>query len=64
MSAATKPDALTPKQVAQGLQLHEGTVRRMIRQGRIKAAKFGNDLRIKRAEYEAILENGIPGGAR
>ena len=53
-------DTLTPEQVADGLQLHVVSVRRMIREGRIKAVRIGTHIRVARCVYENIVANGVP----
>ncbi len=55
-----KPEALTIKQVAQALQVSEGTVRNLIAQGRLKAVRLGgpgSSVRIPRREFERLLED-------
>ena len=48
-------EVMTPKQVAEYLQLHPMTVYRFIRQGKIPAAKIGGRYRIKRDSAEKLL---------
>ena len=48
-------EVMTPKQVAEYLQLHPMTVYRFIRQGKIPAAKIGGRYRIKRESVEKLL---------
>jgi excisionase family DNA binding protein len=48
-------EVMTPKQVAEYLQLHPMTVYRFIRQGKIPAAKIGGRYRIKRDSVEKLL---------
>lgn len=49
-------DAYTVEQVARKLQLHENTIRNMIKTGRLRAVKIGKGWRIPKAEYEKLLE--------
>lgn len=49
---------LNVQQAAEKLGLAQGTIRRFIREGRIKAVKVGRDWRIKESEIERILEEG------
>lgn len=46
---------LTPRQVADHLQLHEATVRRLSRRGLIPAMRVGQQLRYDLAAVEAAL---------
>lgn len=39
---------------------HPGTVRRLIRAGRIKAVQFGKQWRIPQVEVGRILKDGLP----
>jgi excisionase family DNA binding protein len=48
-------DWLTAEEVAGDLRVHVSTVREWIRQRKLKAAKFGRDYRIKRADYEEFI---------
>lgn len=55
-------DVMTPKQVADYLQLHLTTVYRHINQGKIPAAKIGGRYRIKRQTVEKLLaETNVKG---
>ncbi len=47
---------LTPEQVAQILQIHQFTVLKLIKQGRLKASKLGRVYRIKESDVELFLE--------
>ncbi|WP_094604745.1 hypothetical protein SPSIL_020100 [Sporomusa silvacetica DSM 10669] len=47
------PDVLTPKQLADFLQVSDQTIKRAIKAGKLKAFKVGKDWRI---EKEAVLE--------
>lgn len=44
----------TVEQAAEGLQLHPKTVLRLIREGRLKAAKIGKAYRIQRSDLDAF----------
>lgn len=46
---------MTPKQVAEYLQLHPMTIYRYINQGKLPAAKIGGRYRIKRESVEKLL---------
>jgi len=48
-------DIMTPKQVAEYLQLHRMTIYRYISEGKIPAAKIGGRYRIKREAVEKLL---------
>ena len=48
-------EVMTPKQVANYLQLHPITIYRYINEGRIAAAKIGGRYRIKREAVERFL---------
>lgn len=46
----------TVKEIAALLKLHEETVRRAIRQGRLESVKFGRDYRIQHESFIRFLE--------
>jgi len=48
-------DLMTPKQVAEYLQLHVMTIYRYINKGRIPAVKIGSQYRIKKEAVEQLL---------
>lgn len=48
-------EVMTPKQVADYLQLHVMTIYRHIHDGRLPATKIGNRYRIKRQHVEELL---------
>ena len=48
-------DVMTPKQVAEYLQLHVMTIYRHIHSGKLPAAKIGSQYRIKRQYVERLL---------
>ena len=48
-------ELLTVKQVAELLQLHEMTIRRYIRSGKLEAVRVGRRIRVPRAAVEAML---------
>ena len=48
-------DVMTPKQVAEYLQMHPVTIYRYIGQGKLPAAKVGGRYRIKREAVEELL---------
>ncbi len=48
-------EVMTPKQVAEYLQLHPMTIYRYISTGKLPAAKIGGRYRIKRETVEKLL---------
>ena len=48
-------EVMTPKQVAEYLQLHPMTIYRYISTGKLPAAKIGGRYRIKRAVVDRLL---------
>ncbi len=52
-------DLFLPTEVAQALRYHIESVRRAIRQGRIKAIKAGRQWRVPRAELDRLLREGL-----
>lgn len=64
MNNETKTDGLAPallltSELAALLRLHEESVRRCIRQGRIRAVKAGRHWRVAREEYDRIQREGV-----
>ncbi|MCC6643711.1 helix-turn-helix domain-containing protein [Candidatus Peregrinibacteria bacterium] len=57
---------LTPEQVAQILQVHQFTVLKFIKQGRLIASKIGRVYRIRESDLESFLDNaaGQPGRSK
>jgi excisionase family DNA binding protein len=56
MPVQTDDELLTPAQAAKELKLHPRTVRRYIREGKLKAIRLSNFyLRIRRSELERFL---------
>lgn len=53
------PDMLTPEDLAERMQFHPESIRRLIRTGSIKAKKFGNSWRIPKAVANSIIANGF-----
>ncbi len=51
-------DLLTVREIASLCQLHEMTVRRHIREGRLKAVRVGKGVRVRSADLEAYLTSG------
>ncbi len=49
-------ELLTVKQVAQLLQLHEITIRRYIKSGRLEAVRIGRNVRVPRRAVDALLQ--------
>lgn len=74
-ASASSPTVIQPQapvsaglpsdEFARAISWHPESVRKAIRQGRIRAIKFGRFFRIPTAEVERILRDGIPsaGGA-
>lgn len=54
----TKP-AYTPAQVAELLQVHLVTVRRMIKAGQINAVHIGRNVRIPATEIDRLMSKGV-----
>ncbi len=52
---------LTVAEVAQTLKLNQQTVRNWIDQGSLPALRVGRRVRIKRSDFERILEEGYSG---
>jgi len=48
-------ELLTPEQVSEILQITPQTVRRYIREGKLKASKFGRVYRVRREELERFV---------
>ena len=47
----------TPEQVAQILQVHQFTVLKFIRQGKLKASKLGRMYRVRKADLDKFLDD-------
>lgn len=54
-------ELLTVKQVAELLQLHEMTIRRYIRAGKLEAVRVGRRIRVPRAEVESLMSSKAEG---
>ncbi|HWE11400.1 MAG TPA: helix-turn-helix domain-containing protein [Solirubrobacteraceae bacterium] len=54
---------LTVAEVAETLKLNQQTVRNWIDQGSLPALRVGRRVRIKRSDFERILEQSYSGGA-
>jgi len=52
--------AYTVEEVAKALKLHPYTVRRLSREGKIPAFKFGGQWRFKMDEMEKCIEGATP----
>lgn len=50
-------EILTAEQVAQVLKIHQFTVLKFIKQGKLKASKLGRVYRIRRADVEKFLDD-------
>jgi excisionase family DNA binding protein len=55
---------LTVAEVAEKLKLNQQTVRNWIDQGSLPALRVGRRVRIKRSDFERILEESYSGGSR
>jgi excisionase family DNA binding protein len=55
MTMAEKP-LLTTENVAELLQVDVETVRRYIREGKLRAIKLGREYRVRREDFEEFLE--------
>jgi excisionase family DNA binding protein len=55
---------LTVAEVAETLKLNQQTVRNWIDQGSLPALRVGRRVRIKRSDFERILEESYSGGNR
>lgn len=53
-------ELLTVNEVAKMLNLHEITIRRHIKQGRLKAVKVGRQVRIRREDLEEFMKPIYP----
>ena len=52
-------DILTAEQVAQILQVHQFTVLKFIKQGKLKASKLGRVYRIRRSDVDKFLDDQV-----
>ena len=62
MSANDSEEYLTVAEVAQTLRLNQQTVRNWIDQGSLPALRVGRRVRIKRSDFERILEENYSAG--
>jgi len=54
------PELLTVNEAAKMLNLHEITIRRHIKQGRLRAIKVGRQVRIRREDLEEFMKPVYP----
>ncbi len=55
---------LTVEEIAQQLKMHVDTVRGWIREGKLKATRFGRDYRVRREDFDKFVqERTTPGDA-
>jgi len=47
---------LKVEDIAKELDLHVNTIRGWIREGKLKATRFGRDYRIKKEDYEKFIQ--------
>lgn len=52
-------EILTAEQVAQILQVHQFTVLKFIKQGKLKASKLGRVYRIRKSDVDAFLDSQV-----
>ncbi len=62
-SAEPEDSFLTVAEVAEMLKLNQQTVRNWIDQGSLPALRVGRRVRIKRSDFERVLERSYTGGA-
>ena len=48
---------LTVEEIAQQLKMHVDTVRGWIRDGKLKATRFGRDYRVKREDFDKFVQD-------
>jgi excisionase family DNA binding protein len=53
---------LTVEEIAQELKMHVDTVRGWIRDGKLRATRFGRDYRIKRKDFDKFVEERTRSG--
>src|ERR1700758_873330 len=63
-SAEPEESFLTVAEVAEMLKLNQQTVRNWIDQGSLPALRVGRRVRIKRSDFERIIEQSYSGGQR
>lgn len=63
MEASNSEDSfLTVAEVAETLKLNQQTVRNWIDQGSLPALRVGRRVRIRRSDFDRLLEDGYSGG--
>lgn len=60
MATPSLQEVLSPEDVAERLGLHVRTVRRYIRDGRLRATRIGKQYRIAAADFEALVGSERP----
>jgi excisionase family DNA binding protein len=64
VEASDREDSfLTVAEVAETLKLNQQTVRNWIDQGSLPALRVGRRVRIRRSDFDRLLEDGYSGGA-
>ncbi len=64
MEASDREDSfLTVAEVAETLKLNQQTVRNWIDQGSLPALRVGRRVRIRRSDFDRLLEDGYSGGS-
>jgi excisionase family DNA binding protein len=56
MRQAMGTEWLTVEEIAQELKMHVDTVRGWIRDGKLKATRFGRDYRVRREDFDKFVE--------
>jgi excisionase family DNA binding protein len=64
MSPGLEDEYLTVNEIAQRLKLNPQTLRNWIEQGKLPALRVGRRVRIRRADFERLLQEGFTGSAR
>jgi excisionase family DNA binding protein len=57
---ATGDEFLTVAEIAAILKLNQQTVRNWIDQGTLPALRVGRRVRVRRSDFDALLERGVP----
>jgi excisionase family DNA binding protein len=62
-TTGTGPALMTCEEAADYLRLHERTVGRLLKQGRLPGVKVGRQWRLRRADLDAYLAGGEKDGS-
>jgi excisionase family DNA binding protein len=63
VEASDREELLTVAEVAETLKLNQQTVRNWIDQGSLPALRVGRRVRIRRSDFDRLLEDGYSGNA-